>query len=180
MVEFMRGSTFIGTLPTSLNLTRQTAHPNVRPMFDCYHFWAGLSKFEDLDLIRHERNSPRAFSGCARHPARELPDNGTREIPGDGVSPLVGNSSGAGGRRKPTPAALGRALLSAFAKSRSRLKLHRRIRRKSEPILRQAGVPVSSNGAIRYSARTKLTKIYRSGDSDLVVFADMNFDVAAR
>src|SRR5438477_5466116 len=52
MVEFMRGSTFIGTLPTSLKMTREAAHPNVRPMFDCYHFWAGLSKFEDLDLIR--------------------------------------------------------------------------------------------------------------------------------
>jgi sugar phosphate isomerase/epimerase len=52
MVEFMRGSTFLGTLPTSLRLTREAAHPNVRPMFDCYHFWAGLSKFEDLESIR--------------------------------------------------------------------------------------------------------------------------------
>src|SRR5882762_9985788 len=30
MLEFMRGSSFVGTLPTSLNLTRATAHPNVR------------------------------------------------------------------------------------------------------------------------------------------------------
>ena len=52
MLEFMRGSTFVGTLPTSLNLTRETAHPNIKSMFDFYHFWAGLSKFEDLDLIR--------------------------------------------------------------------------------------------------------------------------------
>src|SRR6185437_9626166 len=44
MLEFMRGSTFVGSLPTSLNLTRDTAHPNVRSMFDFYHFWAGLSK----------------------------------------------------------------------------------------------------------------------------------------
>src|SRR5439155_1344778 len=52
MLEFMRGSSFVGTLPTSLNLTRAAAHPNVRSMFDFYHFWAGLSKFDDLDLIR--------------------------------------------------------------------------------------------------------------------------------
>src|SRR5947207_3242642 len=31
MVEFMRGSTFIGTLPTALRMTRAAAHPNVKP-----------------------------------------------------------------------------------------------------------------------------------------------------
>jgi 2-keto-myo-inositol isomerase len=87
MVEFMRGSTFIGTLPTSLRLTREAAHPNIRPMFDCYHFWAGLSKFEDLDLIRPGEIHHVHFQDVPDLP-RELLDNSTRDIPGDGVSPL--------------------------------------------------------------------------------------------
>src|SRR5260370_201500 len=88
MLEFMRGSTFVGTLPTSLNLTRETAHPNVKSMFDFYHFWAGLSKFEDLELIRTGEIPHVHFQDVPKIP-RELLDNGTRDIPGDGVSPLV-------------------------------------------------------------------------------------------
>ena len=88
MLEFMRGSTFVGTLPTSLNLTRDTAHPNIKPMFDCYHFWAGLSKFEDLAMIRPGEIHHVHFQDVPRIP-RELLDNTTRDIPGDGVSPLV-------------------------------------------------------------------------------------------
>ena len=57
MIEFARNSSFISTLTTSLKLIREAAHPNVRPMLDCYHFWSGLSKFEDLDLL-HPGESP--------------------------------------------------------------------------------------------------------------------------
>jgi 2-keto-myo-inositol isomerase len=88
MIEFMRGSTFIGTLPTALRLTREAAHSNVRPMFDFYHFWAGLSKLEDLDLIRPGEIHHVHFQDVPGIP-RELLDNSTREIPGTGVSPLV-------------------------------------------------------------------------------------------
>lgn len=87
MPEFMRGSTFIGTLPTSLRLTREAAHPNVRPMLDCYHFWAGLSKFEDLALIRTGEIAHVHFQDVPGIP-REMLDNTTREVPGEGVSPL--------------------------------------------------------------------------------------------
>jgi 2-keto-myo-inositol isomerase len=87
MLEFMRGSTFIGTLPTALNTVREAAHPNVKPMFDCYHFWAGLSKLEDLDLIRAGEIHHVHFQDVPNIP-RELLDSRTREIPGDGVSPL--------------------------------------------------------------------------------------------
>ena len=87
MLEFMRGSTFIGSLPTALQVTREAAHPFVKPMFDCYHFWAGLSKFEDLELIRMGEIHHVHFQDVPRMP-RELLDAGTRDIPGDGVSPL--------------------------------------------------------------------------------------------
>jgi sugar phosphate isomerase/epimerase len=87
-VEFVRSSSFISTLPTLLKMTRAAAHPNVMPMFDCYHFWSGLNKLEDLDQIRPSEIGHVHFQDVPDIP-RELLDNTTRIIPGDGVSPLV-------------------------------------------------------------------------------------------
>jgi 2-keto-myo-inositol isomerase len=88
MIEFTRISTFISTLHTALKLIREAAHPSVHPMLDCYHFWSGLNKFEDLDLIRPGEIAHMHFQDVPDMP-RELLDNTTRAIPGDGVSPLV-------------------------------------------------------------------------------------------
>jgi 2-keto-myo-inositol isomerase len=88
MAEFVRASSFVSTLPTLLNMTREAAHPNLRPMFDCYHFWSGMSKFEDLDLIRPGEIAHVHFQDVPDIP-RELLDNTTRMIPGDGIAPLV-------------------------------------------------------------------------------------------
>jgi sugar phosphate isomerase/epimerase len=87
-VEFVRSSSFISTLPTLLKMTRAAAHPNVMPMFDCYHFWSGLNKLEDLDQIRPSEIGHVHFQDVPDIP-RELLDNTTRIIPGDGVSPLI-------------------------------------------------------------------------------------------
>src|SRR2546422_6489067 len=54
MAEFVRASTFISTLPTLLKMMHSAAHPNVAPLLDCYHFWSGNNKLEDLDQIRPE------------------------------------------------------------------------------------------------------------------------------
>ena len=100
MIEFARNSSFISTLTTSLKLIREAAHPNVHPMLDCYHFWSGLSKFEDLDLLRPGELAHVHFQDVPDMP-RELLDNTTRLIPGDGVSRwfgFCGNSP-----RKATP-----------------------------------------------------------------------------
>ncbi len=64
-IEFLRSSTFISTLPTLLKMTRAAAHPNIEPMLDCYHFWSGLNKFEDLDMIRTGK-SPTSISRMCR------------------------------------------------------------------------------------------------------------------
>lgn len=88
MIEFVRTSPFISTLATALKMTREAAHPNMRPMLDCYHFWSGMSKFEDLDLIRPGEIGHVHFQDVPDMP-RELLDNNTRFIPGDGVSPLT-------------------------------------------------------------------------------------------
>lgn len=88
MIEFVRTSTYISTLTTLLKLTREAAHPNVHPMLDFYHFWSGMSKFEDLDLLKPGELVHVHFQDVPDMP-RELLDNTTRYIPGDGVSPLV-------------------------------------------------------------------------------------------
>lgn len=87
-IEFLRASSFISTLTTLLKMTRAAAHPNLAPMLDCYHFWSGLNKLEDLDLIRPSEIGHVHFQDVPDMP-RELLDNTTRIIPGDGVSPLV-------------------------------------------------------------------------------------------
>jgi 2-keto-myo-inositol isomerase len=87
-IEFVRTSSFISTMTTLLKMTRAAAHPNLAPMFDCYHFWSGLNKLEDLDLIRPSEIGHVHFQDVPDMP-RELLDNTTRIIPGDGVSPLI-------------------------------------------------------------------------------------------
>ena len=87
MMEFTRASTFIGTLPTALRLVREAGHPNVRPMFDFYHFWSGLNKFEDMELIQPGEIHHVHFQDVPDMP-RELLDSTTREIPGTGVTPI--------------------------------------------------------------------------------------------
>jgi sugar phosphate isomerase/epimerase len=88
MIEFVRTSPFISTLSTTLKMTRDAAHPNMRPMLDCYHFWSGMSKFEDLDSLHPGELAHVHFQDVPDMP-RELLDNTTRFVPGEGVSPLV-------------------------------------------------------------------------------------------
>ena len=88
MAEFVRGSSFISTLPTLMKGARAAAHPNFAIVFDCYHFWSGLNKFEDLDALRPGEIGHVHFQDVPDMP-RELLDNTTRFIPGDGVTPLT-------------------------------------------------------------------------------------------
>ena len=137
MLEFMRGSTFVGTLPTALRLTRQAAHPNVRPMFDCYHFWAGLSKFEDLDLLQSGEIHHVHFQDVPDMPREQL-DNSTREIPGEGVSPLVRILSKLAEKNYRGPVSV--ELFYPRLQKGDPYEVALRIRRQAEPILQQAGV----------------------------------------
>jgi 2-keto-myo-inositol isomerase len=137
MLEFMRGSTFAGTLPTSLNLTRGAAHPNIKSMFDCYHFWAGLSKFEDLEMIRPGEIHHVHFQDVPKIP-RELLENGTRDIPGDGISPLVRILQAL--KKKGYSGPLSVELFYPHLQKGDPYEVASEIRRKAEPIMRQAGV----------------------------------------
>jgi len=88
MIEFLRTSTHLATLSSSLKMIREAAHPNVRPMLDFFHFWSGLSKFEDLDLLKPGELAHAHFQDLLDAP-RELTNNDYRLIPGDGIAPLV-------------------------------------------------------------------------------------------
>ena len=88
MAEFMRTSSFISTLTTLLKMTRAAGASERRALLDCYHFWSGLNKLEDLDLIRPGEIGHVHFQDVPDMP-RELLDNTTRFIPGDGISPLT-------------------------------------------------------------------------------------------
>ena len=88
MFEFVRTSTFASTLTTLLSITRQAGQPHVGPLFDCYHFWSGLNKLEDLDTVKPGEIKHVHFQDVPDMP-RELLDTTTRVIPGDGVTPLV-------------------------------------------------------------------------------------------
>jgi sugar phosphate isomerase/epimerase len=87
MVEALRTSTFVSTLTTLLTMIREAGHPQVKPLLDFYHFWSGLSKFEDLDLIRPGEIGHVHFQDVPDLP-RELLDSSTRAIPGDGIAPV--------------------------------------------------------------------------------------------
>ena len=86
--EFTRASPFISTLPTMLKVTRAAGHPSVKPLVDCYHFWSGNNKLEDLDQLKPNEIGHMHFQDVPDMP-RELLDNTTRLIPGDGISPLT-------------------------------------------------------------------------------------------
>lgn len=88
MVEFVRQSVFASTLTTVLPIVRAAAHPNVAVLFDCYHFWSGLNKLADLDLLRPGDVGHVHFQDVPDI-QRELLDTTTRAVPGDGVSPLT-------------------------------------------------------------------------------------------
>ena len=88
MLEFARTSRFAGSLPTALKLVRDANHPNVRVMMDTYHFWGGISKFEDLDLLRDGELHHLHFEDVPADPPREIQGQPHRAFPGEGIAPL--------------------------------------------------------------------------------------------
>jgi sugar phosphate isomerase/epimerase len=138
MFEFVRASSFIATLGTALKLAREASHPNVRILFDCYHFWSGQSKFEDLEQLGPGEIGHVHFQDVPDMP-RELLDQTTRVIPGDGVTPLVrilrklADKAGYAG-------SLSVELFLPRFQQGDPFEIAREIRQKSETVMRQAGV----------------------------------------
>jgi 4-hydroxyphenylpyruvate dioxygenase len=136
-IEFLRTSTFISTLPTILKLTRAAAHPNIAPMLDFYHFWSGLNKFDDLDMIRPGEIGHVHFQDVPDMP-RELLDLSTRIIPGDGISPLTRILSKLAEKGYAGPLSV-ELFLPKFQQG-DPYEVAREIRQKSEAVMREARV----------------------------------------
>lgn len=88
MLEFARTSRFAACLPTALKLVREADHPNVRFMMDIFHFWGGVSKFEDLELLRNGELHHLHFEDVPADPPREIQGQPNRVFPGEGIVPL--------------------------------------------------------------------------------------------
>ena len=136
-IEFVRTSTFVSTLPTALKMTRAAAHPNIAILLDCYHFWSGLNKLEDLDLLRPGDIGHVHFQDVPDMP-RELLDNTTRFIPGDGVSPLTTILHKLADKGYAGPLSV-ELFLPKFQQG-DPFEVAREIRQKAEAVMRQARV----------------------------------------
>jgi len=137
MAEAVRTSTFISTLTTLLKMTRAAGHPNLAPLLDCYHFWSGLNKLEDLDLIRPGEIGHVHFQDVPDIP-RELLDNTTRFIPGDGISPLIRILRKLADKGYAGPLSV-ELFLPKFQQG-DPYEIAREIRQKAETVMRQARV----------------------------------------
>ena len=137
MAEAVRTSTFISTLTTLLKMTRAAGHPNLAPLLDCYHFWSGLNKLEDLDLIRPGEIGHVHFQDVPDIP-RELLDNTTRFIPGDGISPLTRILRKLADKGYAGPLSV-ELFLPKFQQG-DPYEIAREIRQKAETVMRQARV----------------------------------------
>jgi sugar phosphate isomerase/epimerase len=137
MIEFARTSTHIATLSTSLRMIREAAHPNVRPMLDFFHFWSGMSKFEDLDTIRPGEIAHVHFQDILDTP-REIIDNNGRVIPGDGKAPIVAILKKLA--EKQYQGALSVELFLMELTQGDPFDVATRIKSKCETVMRQAGV----------------------------------------
>lgn len=88
MLEFTRNSRLVNNLRTSLDIVRALNHPNLKFMIDVYHFWAGPSKFEDLDLVARGEIHHVHFADTPRNPPLEVAEQKDRAFPGEGIAPL--------------------------------------------------------------------------------------------
>jgi sugar phosphate isomerase/epimerase len=88
MLEFIRLTNFCGSLPTALKLVRAANHPNARVMLDTFHFWTGVSKLEDLELLGDRELHHLHFLDVPASPVRELLEQRHRVFPGRGIAPL--------------------------------------------------------------------------------------------
>ncbi len=137
MVEFLRTSTHLATLTSSLEVVREAAHPNVRPMLDFFHFWSGLSKFDDLDLLQPGEIAHAHFQDLLDTP-RELINNDARLIPGDGIAPVVRILQKL--KEKQYTGALSVELFRAELVRGDPFQVATEIRQKCETVMRQAQV----------------------------------------
>lgn len=85
-IEFIAGAKFLGCLETTANLLRRVGHPNLGVLLDTFHFYAGISKMEDIENLRRGEISFVHIDDVPAMP-RELLEDRHRIYVGDGVIP---------------------------------------------------------------------------------------------
>jgi sugar phosphate isomerase/epimerase len=89
MLEFAKTSMLANSIQTALQIVREANHPNVRIMLDTFHFYAGVGKVEDLELLKDGELAHLHFEDIPDNPPREqLGSQQHRLFPGDGTAPL--------------------------------------------------------------------------------------------
>lgn len=88
-LEFIAKAKFIGSLTTAMTVLRQAGHPNAGICLDAFHFFAGISKTEDLDQLRPNEVAQVHFHDAPASPARERLTDRDRLPAGEGVIPLA-------------------------------------------------------------------------------------------
>ena len=137
MIEFLRNSSHLATLTSALSMTRAADHPSIRPMIDFFHFWSGLSKLEDLDLLEPGELEHCHFQDLLDAP-KELTDNSYRLIPGDGIAPI--NAILSKLTEKGYNGALSVELFREELVNGDPFEVASEIKRKSESVMNSAGV----------------------------------------
>jgi sugar phosphate isomerase/epimerase len=117
---------------------RQAAHANTGIVFDFYHFWSGLNKLADLDLLRPGDVTHVHFQDVPDI-QRELFDLTTRAIPGDGVSPLVAMLDALSSRAR-YAGPLSVELFAPRFQTGDPTEIAREIKTKAEAVMRRAKV----------------------------------------
>jgi sugar phosphate isomerase/epimerase len=90
-LEFRGSDAFCACLDTALMLVEQCGEPNAGVCFDCFHFYKGPSKSEDLDRLTVANLFHVHLCDVAGVP-RELMTDSDRVLPGEGdfrLEPLV-------------------------------------------------------------------------------------------
>jgi len=86
-LEFIKGSRLVGCLPTAQMLVRKVGRPNLGIVLDTFHFYAGVSKMEDLEQCDCSALALVHVNDVRAKP-RELWTDADRVLPGQGVLPL--------------------------------------------------------------------------------------------
>jgi sugar phosphate isomerase/epimerase len=87
-LEFIARSTLLGSLLSALAVMREARQENVGLCLDTFHFFAGISKLEDLDELRPGEVEHVHFHDVPGSIPRELLSDPDRIPPGQGVIPL--------------------------------------------------------------------------------------------
>ena len=86
--EFIARSSLYGSLLSSLQLIREAGQPNAGVCLDTFHFFAGVSKFEDLQELRPGEVEHVHFHDVPSSIPREILVDPNRVPPGQGAIPL--------------------------------------------------------------------------------------------